>query len=160
MNPRISLQSIRDHHPCRDGWTTLLKSLDNPSDLSTTVTLGDIALSNGALDAWWCVRCLDLTDITLRRKVISTLLPAVKRSSVHTKDQRVHDCITAIQKWIDGDDSVDLEAQARASASASASSDAAWEAAWASEAASASSSAELAVQVTDLVTNFPPTHGK
>jgi hypothetical protein len=125
----ITLQQIRDVHPCLEGWTTLLKSLGNPTDMSVTVSFGDIAKSNGAQDALWCLRC-----ISDRRFAVSLIMPAAKRASVHSADQRVHYCIAAIGKWLAGDEAVDLMA-ARA---------AAYAAAYAAAAADADSAARAA----------------
>ena len=104
----LTLQQIRDKSPCGNGWTKLLKSLGNPP-MDTVISLGDVAKSNGAEDAYWCVRALDWSDITLRRQVIAALLPSVERAARHTTDKRVHDCIGALKDWIDGK-AADLDA--------------------------------------------------
>ena len=54
----ITLQQIRDQHPCEEGWKTLLTALGNPKDLSLQVSIGDVAKSNGVQDALWCCRCI------------------------------------------------------------------------------------------------------
>ena len=109
----ITLQQIRYQRPCEEGWKTLLTALGNPKDLSLQVSIGDIAKSNGAQDALWCCRC-----ISDRRFVVSLIIPTVKRASVHTTDSRVHDCVSALEKWLAGDDSVGLLAAADAAADA------------------------------------------
>ena len=126
----MTLQQIRDQSPCSGGWTKLLKSLGNPP-MDTVISLGDVAKSNNAADAWWCVRALDWSDMALRRQVIAALIPTVERAAKHTNDKRVHDCINALKDWIDGKPA-DLESAARAAWAA----DAAW-AAWAADAARA-----------------------
>lgn len=128
-----------------------MASLDGPAtSLDTVVSLGDIARSNGAADAWWCVRCLDWSDIAVRRAVIGALLPAVRRAAVHTQDQRVHGCIASLARWQAGDDTVDLAEVAWAAW-------AAWEA-WAVDAAAGAGAAEVEAQRNDLITAFPPLH--
>ncbi len=127
----LTLQQIRDQSPCIEGWTNLLKSLGNPP-METVISLGDVAKSNDAADAWWCVRALNWSDMALRRQVIAALMPSVERAAKHTTDKRVHDCIAAIHDWIAGKPA-DLEGAARAAAWAA---DAAW-AAWAADAADA-----------------------
>ena len=117
----ITLQQIRDQRPCEEGWKTLLTALGNPKDLSLQVSIGDIAKSNGALDALWCCRC-----IPDRRFVVSLIMTAVKRASVHTTDSRVHDCVSALEKWLAGDDSVDLKAAADGAYTAADAADAAF----------------------------------
>jgi hypothetical protein len=138
----MTLAQIKAHRPCRL----------HDAPLDTFVSLGDIAAHYGATDVWWCVHMLDWSDIAIRRKVISVLLLSVKRAAKHTKDQRVHDCIAALDKWCAGDDSVDLQAAAwtaraatRATRTETARAAAAWawtaawptRAAWAARAAAA-----------------------
>lgn len=121
MIPAITLGSIRDAGPCRNGWAKLLTGLGYTGGLydpDCTVTLGQIAEINGAADAWWCVRCLDAGDIAVRRAVIAVLLRSVERAARHTTDQRVHDCISALRRWCDGEN-VDLAAAAWRAAGAS-----------------------------------------
>ena len=129
----FALQDIRDHRPCESGWKTLLLNLGNPP-LTTCISLGDVAISNGSTDAWWCVRVFDLSNIDVRRNIIRALLPSVHRASAHTTDQRVHDTITTLIQWANGDNTVDLKAAAEA---ASAARTAAAEAAWTTRTAAA-----------------------
>ena len=145
----LTLQQIRDQSPCIGGWTKLLISLGNPP-MDTVISLGDVAKSNDAADAWWCVRALDWSDMALRRRVIAALMPSVERAAQHTTDKRVHDCIAAIHDWIAGRPA-DLEAAAWAAAAAAAAEAAEAAAAWAAEAA-----AEREAQRQDLIAAFPP----
>jgi hypothetical protein len=152
----LTLQQIRDQSPCTEGWTKLLKSLGNPP-MDTVISLGDVAKSNDAADAWWCVQALDWSDMTIRRQVIVVLMPLIERAAKHTEDKRVHDCIAAIHDWIAGRPA-DLEAAARAAAAWAAAAEAARaaaaEAAWA--AAEAAAAAEKETQRQDLIAAFPP----
>ena len=139
----FALQDIRDHRPCESGWKTLLLNLGNPP-LTTCISLGDVAISNGSTDAWWCVRVFDLSNIDVRRNIIRALLPSVHRASAHTTDQRVHDTITTLIQWANGDNTVDLKAAAEAASAArtaaeaaSAARTAAAEAAWTTRTAAA-----------------------
>jgi hypothetical protein len=169
----LTLQQIRDKSPCGDGWTKLLKSLGNPP-LDTVISLGDVAKSNGAEDAYWCVRALDWKNEQVWREVIKALIPSVERVAKHSTDNRVHDCIGALKDWIDGK-AADLDAAAgaaraatwtarAASAAGAAARQAAWrQAAWAAEAAwavegaeGAAEAAELEAQRGDLIAAFPP----
>jgi hypothetical protein len=181
----LTLQQIRDQSPCIEGWTNLLKSLGNPP-METVISLGDVAKSNDAADAWWCVRALNWSDMALRRQVIAALMPSVERAAKHTTDKRVHDCIDVIHDWIAGkpaDLNAAAEAAARAAWAAEAAARAAWaaeeaaraaeeaaaEAAWAAEAAAraaraaaaraaeeAAEAAEKETQRQDLIAAFPP----
>jgi hypothetical protein len=157
----LTLQTIRDHSPCIDGWKTLTKAIG--SDLTTELSIGDVLITNGLDDALWCLQCLE------PRVRVAAIMPAVKRASVYTADHRVHDCISAIEKWLAGDETVDIMEAARVAARAaawaaaeaaawSAAEAAAWAAAWAAEAAAwaAAKAAEFKLQEADLLDMFPP----
>ena len=152
----ITLADIRNHHPCAGGWTKLLTSLGGSSTpLDTRVSLGDVARSNGEADAWWCVKALDWSDVSVRRAVIAALLPSLRRAAACTTDKRVHNCLVTLARWCAGED-VDLRAVERAARAA----DAAWAAAWAARAADAAgAAAEREAQRSDLIAAFPPLHG-
>ena len=185
----MTLADIRAHRPCEDGWKMLLSSLSGAgTPLDTRVSLGDIARSNGASDAWWCVRCLDWTDIEVRYAVISVLMSAVCRAFVCTTDARVRDCLDALTRWCAGADDVDLRATAQEAWKARVTAitcEARWAAAAAAEAAVAAEAAsawsapvvavaaeaatwaaeeteqeetELEDQRADLIATFPPLH--
>lgn len=168
FNPIMTLASIRAKHPCKDGWKKLLAGLGYKGkyDPDRVVSLGDIATINDAADAMWCVRVLDWPDIAVRRAVIAgAVLPAIKRVSASTKDQRVHKCIAAIEKWCAGDDSVDLNAAyAAADAAYAAAYAAAYTATYAAAAAdaadayayAAASKKERERQRQDIIAAFPP----
>lgn len=185
----ITLQQIRDAGPCgihpgdHCGWALLLRNLNEPHgkpDLSRRVSIGDIAKSNGADDALWCTRLLPDED---RRAVVRMVLPAVKRASVHTDDAGVHDCIRAVERWVDGED-VDLRtvraaadaagaawAAARTAGARAAAAAATWAAsealadaeAWAAEAAARAAedaaawarAAEQIAQIADIIAVSP-----
>ena len=164
----LTLQEIRDHSPCQSGWKKLTKAVGN--DMTTKLSIGDVVLSNGLDDALWCFRCLD------PRKRVAAIMPAVKRAAVHSKDQRVHDCVKDIEKWLAGDDSINLfavesEARAAAESARAAAESAAWaaaeSAAWAASVSAAESVARAAawaaadpaareLQKSDLLKMFPP----
>ena len=154
----LTLQQIRDQSPCQEGWTKLLKSLGNPP-MDTVISLGDVAKSNNAGDAWWCVRTLDWSNEQVRREVIKALIPSVERAAKHTTDKRVHDCIGALKDWLDGKPA-DLDAAAEAAeAAAWAAAEAARAAAEAARAAGeaeAAEAAEMEAQRADLIAAFPP----
>lgn len=129
--PTITLQQIRDAGPCEDGWRKLNKALGHP-DLSAEISIGDVVLSNGLEDALWCLRVLP------PRERVAAVMPSVRRASAHTSDQRVHECIADIDRWLAGDDNVDIqEARAAAWAARAAAAEEARAAAWAATAAAA-----------------------
>ena len=143
----ITLGNIRAKEPCAPGWAKLTETLGT-TVLTTELTIGDILIANGLNDALWALRCLP------RREAVAAVMPAVKRASAHTTDQRVHDCIAAVDRWIAGDDSVDL----KTAAAAAWASEAAWAAAWAAmdAAEEATWAAMRDMQASDLLAMFPP----
>ena len=163
MNPTTMLAKIRAKSPCEEGWKKLLAGLgykNGKHNHDHIVSLGDIATTNDAADAMWCVRALDWSDIAVRRAVIAgAVLPAVKRASKHTKDKRVFDCTDAIERWCAGDNKVDLRkaaAAAFASAAAFAAAAAAAAAYAAAYAAADARKAEREQQRQDIIAAFPP----
>jgi hypothetical protein len=110
--------------------------------MGTVISLGDVAKSNDAADAWWCVRALDWSDMAVRRQVVAAVMPSVERAAKHTTDKRVHDCIAVIHDWIAGRPA-DLEAAAAA-------------AAWVEAASARRAAAEKETQRQDLIAAFPP----
>ena len=75
----MTLQQIRNAKPCANGWRTLLESLGGSPPMDTVVSLGDIARSNGAADAFWAIRCTDWPAIrnTMRDQVLNPLVARV-----------------------------------------------------------------------------------
>jgi hypothetical protein len=122
LNPTMTLKAIRDQSPCSDGWKKLLSALgytNGDYGPNRLVSLGDVATSNDAEDAIWCVRALDWSYIAVRRAVISgAVLPAIKRASQHTKDKRVFESIDIIERWCAGDDKADLKKASKIAADA------------------------------------------
>lgn len=51
-----TLNRIRAHHPCREGWTTLLRHLGKTEADDEPLPFADIVASNGLDDALWCCR--------------------------------------------------------------------------------------------------------
>ena len=136
----ITLGNIRAKEPCAPGWAKLTETLGT-TNLAVELSIGDILIANGRSDALWALRCLP------PREAVAAVMPAVKRASVHTTDQRVHDCIAAVDSWLAGDDSVDLKTAAVAEAwvaAAAAAAEAALRDAWAAEAARAAMAAARA----------------
>jgi hypothetical protein len=150
----LTLQDIRDAEPCADGWTKLLKGLPKGTPLTAKISLGDVAKINNAPDAFWCIRALDWNDISIRRRVIAgTVLPAALRASIHTTDARIADCLTALKKWCDGDNTINLQAWSAAARSAAWSAWSAWSAAeaaawsaWSAWSAAAAAAAAAAAE--------------
>ncbi len=58
----ITLQKIREHSPCKEGWETLLNSKGKTAADNEEFPLSDVVESNGLNDAFWCLRCLPYHD--------------------------------------------------------------------------------------------------
>lgn len=55
----ITLNKIRAHSPCEDGWKKLLNSKGGTTaDYSVEFSLSDVLDSNDLADTLWCLRCL------------------------------------------------------------------------------------------------------
>lgn len=54
----VSLNEIRKHNPCEDGWAKVLKAKGGTkADMNAQFPLADILESNDFDDALWCLRC-------------------------------------------------------------------------------------------------------
>ena len=54
-----TLNKIREHGPCSDGWAKLLRHLGKKQADDESLALGTILESNGLDDALWCLRSVD-----------------------------------------------------------------------------------------------------
>jgi hypothetical protein len=59
---KTTLNKIREHQPCKDGWTELLKHLGKVRADDVELDLLTIFESNGLDDALWCLRAVDGRD--------------------------------------------------------------------------------------------------
>jgi len=62
---KTTLNEIKKHNPCADGWPKLLKSLNKTKSDDKELDLMDILKSNGIKDAVWALRCFDYLDYCL-----------------------------------------------------------------------------------------------
>lgn len=135
----ITLGAIRDAGPCdirpndAGGWALLLRTLGEPHrkpDLTRVVSIGDVAMSNGARDALWCTRL-----ISDRRAVVRLIEPTVARAVEAAPTDGALFCLAEVRRWLAGDDA-GLDAARRAAARATRlATNAAWAAAEAAKAA-------------------------
>ena len=115
----MNLQDIYNCKPCEDRWDHLLAGIESYQDtasrfpagflLSQEISLGDVAVINGASDAIWCIRAMNWKDIAVRRKFISRVLsPACKRVSRYTGDSQIDISLKDLQYWCAGNKNIDL----------------------------------------------------
>jgi hypothetical protein len=65
-----TLDKIRAHHPCAEGWRKLLQHLGKVVPDDKPVAIATILDSNGIDDALWCLRAVDGSDRELRLYVV------------------------------------------------------------------------------------------
>jgi len=63
---RTTLNKIRAHHPCKDGWEELLRHLGKTQPDDEPLPLEEILNSNGLGDALWCLRAVEGRDREIR----------------------------------------------------------------------------------------------
>ena len=56
---KTTLNKIRSHEPCADGWAKLLRHLGKTQADDEPLALAVILESNGLDDALWCLRAVD-----------------------------------------------------------------------------------------------------
>ncbi len=56
---KTTLNKIRAHHPCTDGWSKLLSNLGKTKPDDEPLAITTILDSNGLDDALWCLRAVD-----------------------------------------------------------------------------------------------------
>jgi len=96
-----TLNEIRSHEPCSDGWEKLLKSLgktkadDEPLELVTILESNDIA------DAVWCLGCLSEDHEYLVRLFACACAESVLHlyENEYPEDFRVRNCIETSKKY-------------------------------------------------------------
>ena len=63
---KTTLNAIRQHGPCEEGWTKLLKHLGKTKADNEPLSIVTILDSNGLNDALWCLRAVDGCDREIR----------------------------------------------------------------------------------------------
>jgi len=61
-----TLNKIRAHSPCREGWEKLLRHLGKTAADDEPLPLEEILNSNGLGDALWCLRAVEGRDREIR----------------------------------------------------------------------------------------------
>ena len=63
---RTTLNEIRKHSPCRDGWAKLLRGLNKTAADDEPLWIDEILDHNGLHDALWCLRAVEKCDREIR----------------------------------------------------------------------------------------------
>jgi hypothetical protein len=63
---RTTLNQIRAHHPCHDGWQKLLRGLNKAAADDEPLWIDQVLDHNGLDDALWCLRSVEGCDREIR----------------------------------------------------------------------------------------------
>jgi hypothetical protein len=63
---KTTLNKIRAHSPCRDGWEKLLRGLGKTAADDEVIWIDQILDHNGVNDALWCLRAVENCDREIR----------------------------------------------------------------------------------------------
>jgi hypothetical protein len=140
-----TLEKIRAHRPCREGWEKLLRHLVKTAADDEPLEIATVLDSNGLDDALWCLRAVEGRDREIRLYAVW----AARRVQYLMTDPRSVAALDVAERYARGEASdAELEAARAAAAAATARAAAAraaagWaaEAAWVAVAASAAAAA-------------------
>jgi len=125
---KTTLNKIRAHSPCTDGWEKLLKNLGKTKADDELLALTDILESNGLDDAMWCLRAVDGHAREMRLFEVDCA-----RSVQHLMtDKRSLDALDVAERFANGL-ATQVELDAEWDAAGAAARDAAWAAAEAAQ---------------------------
>lgn len=133
-----TLNRIREHTPCKDGWETLLRHLGKTQADDEPLPLVTILESNGLDDVLWCLRAVEGHDREMRLYAVA----CARRVQHLMKDHRSINALDVAERYAEGQ-ATDKELEvALATADAAANAvnaewAAAFSASWAADAAAA-----------------------
>jgi len=139
MSTTTTLNAIREHSPCEDGWETLLKSLGKTEADDEPLPLTHILKSNGIKHAIWVLRCLPEDHKPQIVRFAADCAEHVLHlwETRYPKDLRPREAINAARKWADEPTEENRQAAADAARAADTAADAARAAVWSAAAAAA-----------------------
>ena len=148
MKIETTLNRIKSHCPCQDGWGKLLKFLGKTEADDEPLNLLTILESNGVQDCLWAFRCTDNYD-SIYRHIAADFAESVLHiyENKYPNDNRPRLSIQAARDFADGKISAAAWAASAASAAwAARAASSASAAAWAARAASAAASSARAAR--------------
>jgi len=119
---KTTLNKIRAHGPCAEGWEKLLKHLRKTKSDDEPLSLLTILDSNGLDDALWCFRAIDGRDKEIRLYAVW----CARQVQHLMRDPRSRAALDVAERYANGEATAEELDAARAVAR-----DAAWAAAWA-----------------------------
>lgn len=93
-----TLNRIREHNPCREGWTRLLKYLGKTQANDEPLGLDVILASNGLDDALWCLCAIREQDVAIQ----CFALACARRVEHLAYDQCVRQCNNITEQYCSG----------------------------------------------------------
>ena len=135
-----TLNKIRAHGPCIDGWTKLLRHLGKTQADDEPLALGTILKSNGLDDALWCLRAVDGHQREIRLYAVW----CARQVQHLLTDPRSLNALDVAKRHANGeatDDELDAARDAARAAAGAAAGAAAWGAAWGAAEAAAEAAA-------------------
>ena len=133
-----TLKRIRDHHPCADGWTKLLKHLGKTQADDEPLQFSEILRINGLDDALWCCRAEPqyakewrLYAVWCARRVQHLMADPRSVASLDVADRYANGKATADELAAARNAAWNAARNAAWDAARNAAWDAAWDAAWA-----------------------------
>jgi len=95
---KTTLNKIRAHSPCADGWENLLRNLGKTKADNEPLLLTTILASNGIDDALWCLRAVDGHKREMRLFAVNCA-----RSVQHLMtDKRSLDALDVAERYANG----------------------------------------------------------
>ena len=122
-----TLNKIRSHDPCTEGWAKLLQTLGKTKPDNEPLSLITIIDSNGIADALWCLRSVDEHNREIRLFAVW----CARQVQHLMTDKRSVDALDVAERFANGK-ATEKELAA------------AWDAAWAAASAAASAAARAA----------------
>jgi len=120
-----TLNKIREHSPCHEGWTKLLRTLNKTKADDEPVSIVQILDSNGLDDALWCLRAVEGRDREIRLFAVW----CARQVEHLMTDERSKNALNVAERHANGE-ATDEELAAARAAARDAAGAAAWDAAW------------------------------
>jgi hypothetical protein len=141
---KTTLNKIREHRPCTDGWETLLRTLGKTKADDEPVSIIQILDSNGLNDALWCLRVVEGHEREIRLYAVW----CARQVQHLLTDQRSLNALDVAERYANGEASQKELTAVWAAANAAANAAAVWAAnAAAANAANAANAAANAAAV-------------
>ena len=96
---KTTLNAIRKHSPCADGWEQLLTYLGKTKSDDEPLSIATILDSNGIDDALWCLRAVEGYDMEIRLYAVW----CVRQVQHLLTDQRSLDALDVVERYANGD---------------------------------------------------------